>query len=73
MALSRRYFLKLGGLTAVTATTTACSLAGRALNQDELPAELTWSEVKGETAVSPDPALCFLNLCQLTRSPSLPA
>ena len=41
MALSRRDFLKLGGLTAVTATTAACSTIGRELAQHELPQLLT--------------------------------
>ena len=41
MSLSRRDFLKLGGLTAVTATTAACSTMGRELVQRELPEGLT--------------------------------
>ena len=41
MSFTRRDFLKLGGLTAVTATTAACSTIGRELVQRELPEELT--------------------------------
>jgi hypothetical protein len=36
MSLSRRDFLKLGSLTAVTTTATACSLIGREVAQREL-------------------------------------
>ncbi|MCP4360446.1 MAG: DUF1800 domain-containing protein [Chloroflexi bacterium] len=41
MSLSRREFLRLGGFTAVAASTTACSAIGRELVQRELPESLT--------------------------------
>ncbi|MEM7111416.1 MAG: DUF1800 domain-containing protein [Chloroflexota bacterium] len=47
MSLSRRDFLRLGGLTAVTATATACSAAGRFVAENELP----------ETLLVPEPTL----------------
>jgi len=37
MSLSRRDFLKLGGLAAATATASACGVIGRQVAQDELP------------------------------------
>jgi hypothetical protein len=40
MRLSRREFLKLGGLAATTATISACSAAGRRIAQNELPDSL---------------------------------
>lgn len=40
MALSRREFLKLGGLTAATLTASACGVAGRRMAQGELPESL---------------------------------
>ena len=41
MALSRRDFLRLGGLTAVAAGTAGCSVIGREIAQQELPDTLT--------------------------------
>ncbi len=50
MPLSRRDFLKLGGLTAVAATTTtSCSVIGREVSRRELPQTLT---LPGDTAVA---------------------
>lgn len=48
MSLSRRDFLKLGGLTAVTLTASACSVIGREIAQSQLPLPLPPA-----TAVSP--------------------
>ncbi|HID51323.1 MAG TPA: DUF1800 family protein [Anaerolineae bacterium] len=60
MSLSRRDFLKLGGLTAVAAGTAGCSAAGRKLAQDKLPENLPLPAA--DTAVStPDPVLRLLN------------
>ncbi len=42
MKLTRRDFLRLGGLTAVAAGTAGCSVIGHELAQDELPEALTW-------------------------------
>ena len=41
MKLTRRDFLRLGGLTAVAAGTAGCSVIGRELNQNDLPEVLT--------------------------------
>ncbi|MEW5985577.1 MAG: DUF1800 domain-containing protein [Chloroflexota bacterium] len=41
MPLSRRDFLKLGGLTAATLSATSCSVLGRRLAVDELPSSLS--------------------------------
>ncbi len=41
MKVTRRDFLRLGGLTAVAAGTAGCSVIGRELNQRELPEVLT--------------------------------
>lgn len=60
MSLSRRDFLKLGGLTAVAAGATACSAAGRELAQGELPETLPLPAA--DTAVTTfDPILRLLN------------
>ena len=50
MALSRRDFLKLGSLTAVAASASACSVIGRELADNELPDTLT---VPATTTVAP--------------------
>ncbi|MCB9421503.1 MAG: DUF1800 family protein [Ardenticatenaceae bacterium] len=52
MAFSRRDFLKLGGVTAVTLSTAACSTAGRQLALREIPESL-------ETAVFTSPNLLW--------------
>lgn len=52
MPLSRRDFLKLGAITAVTASVSACGVAGRYVSRQELPQTLEIpAEVEGETAV----------------------
>lgn len=42
MKLTRRDFLRLGGLTAVAAGTAGCSVVGRELAQNELPSSVPW-------------------------------
>lgn len=42
MALSRRDFLRVGGLTAVAAGTAGCSVIGREIAQNELPEQLAF-------------------------------
>ncbi|MCP4426053.1 MAG: DUF1800 domain-containing protein [Chloroflexi bacterium] len=67
MSLSRRDFLKLGGLTAVSASATACSVLGRRTAQQDLPDSITAPTavpVAVETAVPAqpvDPIWRFLN------------
>ena len=56
MSISRRDFLRLGGLTAVAASASACSTVGRELNKRNLPTTLF--DVKPE---STEPALRLLN------------
>ncbi len=52
--LSRRDFLKLGSVTAVTATATACSVVGREVAQRDLPESLSVpTPESGGTAVNP--------------------
>ncbi len=56
MPLSRRDFLKLGAITAVTASVSACGVAGRYVSRQELPQTLAVPggvdvSVAGETAV----------------------
>ncbi len=58
MSLSRRDFLKLGGLTAVAAGTAGCSAIGRELAQGELPAELS---LPAPDTTGNDPILRLLN------------
>ena len=41
MKLTRRDFLRLGGVTAVAAGTAGCSVIGQKLDQNELPETLT--------------------------------
>ncbi len=63
-SLSRRDFLKLGGLTAVTTTATACSVIGRKIDQGELPASLPLPPVEpvaDNAAPSADPLFRLLN------------
>lgn len=58
MSLTRRDFLRIGGLTAVVSTASACSAVGREVARQELPESLTVPV--GSTAVA-DPILRFLN------------
>ena len=60
MSLSRRDFLKLGGLTAVAAGTAGCSAIGRELAQGELPENLALP-APDTAAATPDPILRLLN------------
>ncbi|MEM7334997.1 MAG: DUF1800 domain-containing protein [Chloroflexota bacterium] len=58
MALSRRDFLRLGSITAVSATAAACSTVGHELNRQSFPEEIVPQEsVTGST----DTALRMLN------------
>ena len=61
MTFSRRDFLRVSSLTAVTLTATGCSVAGRQLNQRQLPDELIVPAVEATTAVSTDPIRRILN------------
>lgn len=66
MALSRRDFLRLGGVTAVTAAATGCSVVGTELAQPDLP----------ETLVAPpsaeiDPAWRLLNRAGFGAAPGV--
>jgi uncharacterized protein (DUF1800 family) len=54
--LSRRHFLKLGGLTAVAASASACGVIGQEVAQRDLPDTLTLP-----TSPQTDPALRMLN------------
>lgn len=54
MSLSRRDFLRLGGVAAAATTATACSAAGRFVAQNELPEALLVPE---QTAVLPNSEL----------------
>ena len=58
MTLSRRDFLKLGSITAVAASATACSAVGRQVAQRDLPTALTIPEQRPAAA---DPVLRLLN------------
>jgi hypothetical protein len=71
MPLSRREFLKLGGLAAATLTASACGAAGRQLAQNELPESLQLPPLPadgrltasgmGRPAIRVNPALRLLN------------
>jgi hypothetical protein len=68
MSLTRRDFLRLGGVAAVTASATACGAMGRRLAQDELPETLPVPTVAAANQVqdlassfATDPALRLLN------------
>ncbi len=57
MALSRRDFLKLGSITAVSVTAASCSVIGRQAAQQDLPESLIIpTPAAADTAVSPQPA-----------------
>ena len=58
--LSRRDFLKLGGITAVTVGATACSAVGQQVAQGELPETLVLPAAPS-TNLPADPALRILN------------
>ncbi len=60
MSLSRREFLRLGGLTAVAASATTCSAIGREVAQRELPEALSMPVGETPTAVM-TPIHRFLN------------
>ncbi len=63
MALSRRDFLKIGGLATVTATASGCSVIGRQMAKSELPEALTAPINPTVTApsISIDPIRRILN------------
>ncbi len=62
MALSRRDFLRLGGITAVATTASACGAVGHELNRQSFPDELPPLDSPDLAPdVSHDPALRILN------------
>ena len=61
MTFSRRDFLRIGSLTAVTISATACSTVGREIAERQLPDELIIPEVADGTAVATDTIRRMLN------------
>jgi hypothetical protein len=53
MTLSRRDFLRLGSLTAVTAAASACRVVGQKIDQAELPANLVLTPLSSLVAAEP--------------------
>ncbi|MAU02180.1 MAG: hypothetical protein CL608_34010 [Anaerolineaceae bacterium] len=61
MRLTRRDFLRLGGLTAVAAGTAGCRVVGRELNQNELPEVLTVPAASNLSSQAANPVRRLLN------------